>query len=146
MKSKTLVLFAMAFLFAAVFAVNAQAKSHKVRMEMTGCLQNGSAPDSFVLSNISNGYTIRNQTGQTPLALARAEDVILIPQKSDSKLQKHVGQRVKVFGYSSSNTAVISPESTTTVYDNGVATTTTTAVNASEFKVTKIKKAHGSCP
>ncbi len=166
MKSKLIALLIMPLAFSVVFAVNAQAKTHKIRMKMTGCLETtGTEPNTFVLSNISRGYTRYNQSGEAPLALARTEDFVLVPQ-GDVDLQKHVGQRVKITGWMSdepvatssygtvvtpgtSGATVIVPQNNgaTVVVpqSNGTEIVPSTTVAASEFRVTHIHKLSGSC-
>ena len=72
---------------------------HKIRTKMTGLLQTGTDPNTFVLSNISKGYTIKNQTGQDPFLLARAGNIVLVPQGEEEDLRSNVGQQVRVSGY-----------------------------------------------
>jgi hypothetical protein len=98
MKSKMILLLMLPAVFMAL-AVNAQAKSHKIRVKMTGCLQNGAEPNTFVLNNKNKGYTRHNTTGQTPLALARADNTVVLLPQENVDLQKHVGQRVTVSGW-----------------------------------------------
>jgi hypothetical protein len=167
MKSKLIALFIMPLAFSVLFTVNAQAKTHKIRMKMTGCLETtGTVPNTFVLNNITKGYTRYNQTGEAPLALARTEDFVLVPQ-GDVDLQKHLGQRVKISGWisdepvaTSSYGTVIAPSNsgaTVVVPDNSGATVvvpqgsstavipSNTVATASVFRVTHIHKLSGSC-
>ncbi len=167
MKSKLIAVLIMPLAFSVVFAVNAQAKTHKIRMKMSGCLEEttGTVPNTFVLNNITRGYTRYNQTGEAPLALARTEDFVLVPQgKVD--LQKHVGQRVRITGWisdepvattsygavetpSTSGATVIVPQNNgATVIvpqSNGTEVVPSTSVAATEFRVTHIHKLSGSC-
>jgi len=141
----------LAFLMALAGSVHANSgKVHKIRTKMTGCLQAGPDSNSFVLNDISKGYTRRNQTGQDPFLLARTDNnTVLVPSekaKLESKLKNNVGQRVKVSGYfvgqRSANVTAAPPDYSNS-YTGGTAVV---PEQTAEFKVTKIHKVSGSCP
>jgi len=144
MKNKVIaILVPLAFSLALAGSASAESgKVHKIRAKMSGCLESGVTPDSFVL-DVHKGYTRHNQTGRDPFMLARTENIALIPA-TDQDLKKHVGQRVKVSGYFTreSSAAVAVPE-TTNSYTQGTAAV---PVASTEFKVRKIRKIGGSCP
>lgn len=125
----------------------------KVRVKMTGCLQSGEAPNTFVLTGISEGYTTRNETGQNPMALARTDDSFLLvaddadPAKID--LQKYVGKKVKVAGWFSGERSfdqARSDEPTSVIEDESAVAADAGSAGASEFRVTGIRTASGTCP
>lgn len=141
MKSKKiLVLLLLPLAFGVVLTDSVQAKSNKIRMRMTGCLQPGTTPDTFVLSNITKGYTHRNQTGMAPQALARTDDFVLVPERGKVDLQKHVGQKVKVKGW------ITGERSDTYTATDAYGNQTTATVNTSDFHITDVDRISGSCP
>lgn len=123
----------------------------KVRVKMTGCLQSGGTPNTFVLNEITEGYTSRNETGQNPMALARTDEgLVLIADDADTTkidLQKFVGKKVKVTGWFSGERSIDQSESDapmSMVEDESEVVAGGTG--QSEFRVTDIRTASGTCP
>lgn len=130
-----------------MMVISAEAKSNKAKMTkmtMTGCLQPGTDPNTFVLNHIGNGSIQRNTTGKPPLAEARTEDPLVIPANDKTNLQKYVGQRVKISGFMSGPEETISSTTvTTTPY--GTEVTPPATANVSQFNVTRVQKISGTC-
>lgn len=78
---------------------SSSAKQH--RMTLTGCLQAGTEPNTYILSNVSSTNSASKPSkgeSQTPGEMARAEtSYILVPQ-AGVDISQHVGKRVRVTG------------------------------------------------
>jgi hypothetical protein len=147
MKSKV-VMMMIPLLIGWTFASSAQAKSHKIRVKMTGCLEKGAEPDTYILNNITKSYTRRNTTGQAPLMLARGEGFVFKAKGDVDDLEAHVGERVSVTGWLRSEDAandedmVSSCDSCTCNSCSGVSPAPTSGF--SEFTVTDVDGS-GNC-
>ena len=131
--------------FGTALAASAQAQDPGMRMNMIGCLQAGAEPNTYILTSITKGYIRRSTTGDTPLVLARTDDFVLVPEKSTVDLQEHIGQRVKISGWMSSNEySTTGTAASTTPY--GAEPSSPEKTNVMEFKVTKLHRVSGSCP
>ena len=138
-----------------------QSKSSKKSKEvkLTGCLQQGSNPDEFVLMNATkegdmdlskgtSGSSGGEQTGSSGMQSEHASmDVELVPASSRLDLKKHVGHRVEVSGtleakdeggQSSTSSQGTSGEAGETARPQGTSP-------AQRLKVTSIKHLASSC-
>jgi hypothetical protein len=147
MKSKAFMMM-IPLLIGLAFATNAQAKSHKIRMKMTGCLEKGAEPDTYVLHDITKAYTRRNTTGQEPLMLARSEGYVFKAKGDVDDLQNHIGQRVSITGWAQGSDINYKEDSES--YDRcGNSTSAMVSPSAtpaiSEFTVAKVREKSGAC-
>jgi hypothetical protein len=114
-----------------------QAKSEK-EIAVTGCLQQGSEPNTYVLLNVMSASQGSNQT---PSQMARSEGsfsyLLMDAKKHDAR--SFVGQRVLINGinttYESTNQGDISsPPATGNLYGQPA------------LRVMSIQKSSGTCP
>lgn len=124
----------------------------KDTITVTGCLQAGTAPDTFTLSNVTQTATASTATGTAGSASASAS-ATTDPKAPDIKyelvasgtvnLKPHVGHKVEITG---------TPEAKATAGTSGVTTppsTTSSATGKAEAKkitVTAMKHIAPSCP
>jgi hypothetical protein len=144
MKAKT-ILILMSFAVITLLAVNAQARSHKIGMKVTGCLQKGADSNTYVLNNITKGYTRRNTTGQAPLMLARSEGFAFTAKGDVDDLENHVGERVTVTGWVPAAHGYSETAYNGSPCSGAVETAPATATGISEFTVSKVHKKSGDC-
>ncbi len=134
-----------ALLFCMTLAVSVQAKSGKsgakANRTVIGCLQTGSGPNSYVLNNMSgasmNSSKNMSNSGQTPSEMARSEGSYTLVPENNIDLQKWVGKRVRVTGRMGTSTSS-SPSDTSSSESNA-------SMNGSEFMVSSIHAASGTC-
>ncbi len=68
-------------------------------MSLTGCLQAGTEPNTYILSNVSSGKAARNKNkAGAPGEMARAESSYVLVPQSGVDISQHVGKRVRVTG------------------------------------------------
>jgi hypothetical protein len=140
--------------FCMTLALGVQAKSGKKsssygQTSVTGCLQTGTSPNSYVLNNVNESTTksSMNKSGQTPNEMARSESsssYTLIPEGKNINLQNWVGQRVRVTGRMSSSSSQSSSSSgSSSSMDNS--SSMSGSMSGSEFMVSSIHKSTGTC-
>lgn len=149
----------LAFCMALVIGVQAKSgKSHSSgkSMTLTGCLQSGSSPNTFMLSNVGensqSGSNRSSNSSQTPGAMARSENsgstYTLIPS-GRVNLQNWVGQRVrvtgKISGSSSESMGSSTSSSSSNRGDQNDMSSGSSMGSGSEFMVTSVKKVSGTC-
>ncbi len=64
-------------------------------MRITGCLQTGSEPNTYILNNVSMS---RSRTGGTPNEMARTETSYKLIPEGNLDLKDHIGHKVEVTG------------------------------------------------
>jgi hypothetical protein len=133
---------ALAFCIALALGVQAQSKmSHSAKtgknITVTGCVQTGTEPDTFMLNNVMTASSSQSKSSGTPSEMARSEasSYTLIPE-GKVNLQSYVGQRVRVTGK-------ISGEGTT---NQEPSTEGTPSSSSQKLMVTAIHKVPGTCP
>jgi hypothetical protein len=117
-----------------------QTQSHESKseksMKMTGCLQNGAEPNTFVLiptsSTTGSSQMSKNQTGSTPEEMARSENSYTLIPDQKVNLSDHVGHQVQIKGQ------LIDQESS--AKDSGNA-----GQNQSQFRVSSIRSLGATC-
>jgi len=143
--------------FCMALAVGVQAKagqdtskdsSKGKKMTVTGCLQTGSSPNTFVLNNVGDStQSSKNQPSQsqTPGEMARSEgsSYMLIPS-GNVNLQNWVGQRVQITGkmVADSSMSTSSGDHSQSGHDMSDSSSMS---GTSELMVTTIKKVPGTC-
>jgi hypothetical protein len=124
----------------------------KDSITVTGCLQAGTAPDTFTLSNVTQTAAASSATGTTGGATASAS-ATASPKGTDTKyelvaagnvnLKPHVGHKVEITG---------TPDTKATAGTSGTATSTpapsggTAKPAAKKITVTAVKHVAASCP
>lgn len=73
------------------------------QITLTGCLQTGTEPNTYVLTNATTSSAKSKHGGKTgsnqaPSEMARAESSYILVPESGMDLSKHVGHRVRVTG------------------------------------------------
>lgn len=149
MRTKVIATF-LPVIFCLALVVSVQAKSAKksksasASTTVTGCLQSGSSPNTFILSNTSSenmksSNMSSSSRNQTPSEMARSEGSYnLIPQ-GNMDLQKWVGQRVQVTGKWAKPTSASSQGSSSSSMDNS------SMSGSSDLLVTSVHKTSGTC-
>ncbi len=64
-------------------------------MKLTGCLQNGSEPNTYILDNVSMA---QSRTSEAPSEMARTEPSYKLIPEGDIDLKDHIGHKVEVTG------------------------------------------------
>lgn len=107
------------------------AQDQSSNMTVTGCLQAGTEPNTFMLSNVSMAAS---ESGQTPDQMARAESSYMLIPDANVQLRKHIGEKVQVTGMPAQmgGQSTQSPSSGTS--------------QPTQFRVSSIKKIASSCP
>jgi hypothetical protein len=127
----------ISFALCLALSAGAQAKSKSEmkhsKTTLTGCLEQGTQPNTFMLNNASSGKTGKSGSNQ-PSEMARSENdsYTLIPESSNVNLQQFLGQRVTVSGNFAENQSAANQ-------------TESSSMNASDFMVASIHKTSGSC-
>lgn len=75
-----------------------QAATGKQKVSMTGCLQAGTEPNTFILTNATTSTSKKNKGTQAPSEMARAESSYILVPSDGVDLSKHVGHEVRVSG------------------------------------------------
>jgi len=92
---------ALSLAVAAIGAPKHKQDSSKDQISLTGCLQTGTEPNTFVLANAttSSAKSKRGkESNQAPSEMARAESSYVLVPENGIDLSKHVGHRVRVTG------------------------------------------------
>jgi hypothetical protein len=105
------------------------------RMTMTGCLAQGTEPNTYVLNNISTSSS--NNLSKRPSSMARAEENYTLVPSGKIDLRKHVGQKVRVSG--------IHEGEKSTMSSSGSTGNASSSNQMNEFKVTSIKMIAKAC-
>ncbi len=113
-------------------------KQHK--MTLTGCVQQGTEPNSYMLTNVTSD-SARSKSDKAPSEMARAESsYILVPENSTMDLSKHVGHRVRVTGsIEDKGMTDMSSQSSQS------SSSQTSSSNATRFDVKSIKHVSDTC-
>ncbi len=100
MRTKSIALFLpMTFVLALLVYAQTQTGSmggeRSKNMKITGCLQAGSEPNTYVLNNANMS---RSRSSRTPSEMARAETSYKLIPEDSVDLKDHVGHKVEVTG------------------------------------------------
>jgi hypothetical protein len=136
----------VALSLALVLSAQSQSSGHKShnakgnRITVTGCLQAGTEPNTYVLNNAMG--VIRGKSGKTPSQMARTEDTYKLVPEGNLDLKSHVGHKVEVTGMeemmgSSSAGSMRSESSSSSGAESGM--------NAPELRVSKIRHISDTC-
>lgn len=108
-------------------------------MTVTGCLQAGTEPDTFMLSNVSMAS---GESGATPNQMARAESSYMLIPDGNVQLKKHVGEKVQVTGMPSQ----MGDQSSSSSSSGSSAGSSSGMNQPAQFRVSSIKKIGSTCP
>jgi len=106
---------------------------------LTGCLQTGSEPNTYMLNNVSMS---RNRSGSTPSEMARAETSYKLIPEGSVDLKDHVGHKVEVTGMLEH--AEMSMEHSTSGESSSSYSNKSSEVP--EIKVSSIRHISATCP
>jgi hypothetical protein len=110
------------------------------KSKITGCLQNGPDPNTFVLipsdSSAGTSQMGSNQTGGTPEEMARSENSYTLIPDQKVNLSDHVGHQVQVEG------EFIGQQDTT---NSSTTNPSASSQNQQQFKVSSIRKIGTTC-
>ena len=140
----------LAFCMALAIGVQAKTKGNSAkavsRITVTGCLQSGATPDTFVLNNATSDMTKNapNKSANAPSEMARSEvsNYVLIPS-GKVNLLNFVGKKVRVTGIPSEQ-LMNTPSSSANEPANEKSASSITGQN--ELKVSAIHTIPGTCP
>jgi len=99
-------------------------------VNLTGCLQAGMEPNTFILKNVSTQAAAGSET--RPAELAKADAEYRLTADATVNLKDHVGHKVEVSGIITGQTQERSAASE--------------AARMSQFKVKSIKQVSETCP
>ena len=149
--------FVLAVFMAFPAGVRAQTQSHNAmggsHITVTGCLQNGTDPDTYTLNNANNVMNrttemSRNQSTSTPSEMPRTENssYVLVPGKVS--LRGFVGQRVRVTGNLSGEQSMNNPASSSAgkTSQSDESSSSSSMSGHHRLMVTSIHKISGTCP
>lgn len=107
---------------------------HKITL--TGCLQAGTEPNTYILTNATNSTAKGSSGNEAPSEMARAENSYVLVPESGIDLSKHVGHRVRVTG---------SMEEGAMSGSSGASGGSQSTTNMTRFDVKSIKHVSNTC-
>ena len=122
------------------------------QITLTGCLQTGTEPNTYVLTNAITS-TAKNKRGkessnQAPSEMARAESSYILVPENGVDLSKHVGHRVRVTGTveegSSSSSGMTGSSSSGQTSSNSMSSQSNQS-NMARFDVKSIRHVSNTC-
>ncbi len=151
MRTKLMTMVA-ALSFCMALAVSVQAKSGKHsaasgRTSVIGCLQTGSSPNTYVLNNVSESTKSSksmSKSSQAPSEMARSEGSYMLIPEGNVNLQNWVGKRVRVTGRMATSTSS-NPNESSSSGSSSSSSESSSSTSGSEFMVTSIRAASGTC-
>ena len=129
MRQKVIVT-SLALVCCLALALAAQIPSRGKELNLTGCLQAGIEPNTFILKNVSTQAAAGSET--RPAELAKADTEYRLTADATVNLKDHVGQKVEVSGIITGQTQERSAASE--------------AARMSQLKVKSIKQVSETCP
>jgi hypothetical protein len=122
--------------FAATAGADTTAKAPGMTKTLTGCLQKGSTPGTYTLTNVTGGPEATNK------------DWTLVEVPATLKLDEHVGHKVDITGVVGGGTVKTEEKATTTGDAGKVETTKEVKLEQKDrhLKVTSMKHVAATCP
>ncbi len=118
------------------------------KVTLTGCLQAGTEPNTWILTNATTSSAKSTRNNQAPSEMARAESSYVLVPENGIDLSKHVGHRVRVTGNIEEGSSSTSPSTSNTGSSSMGSTGTTgtqSSANMTRFDVRTIKHVSNTC-